>query len=166
MNAIALVPVARVHGRGTGSRQDARRAPAVAVIRLAVVVLFLALTACDMNPPRPLLESGSQVELRGVQTRAFETEDREQTLRTVIATLQDLGFVIDKADAVLGAVSATKLDGYELRMTVTVRPREPGGLLVRASAQYEMAPVESPQTYQDFFAALEKSMFLAANAVE
>ncbi len=166
MNAIPLVPVASVHGHAASGRRFARRTPAVTAIRLAIAVSILALTACDMNPPRPLLESGSQVELRGVQTRAFDTEDRQQTLRTVIATLQDLGFVIDKADATLGAVSATKLDGYELRMTVTVRPREPGGLLVRASAQYEMAPVESPETYQDFFAALEKSMFLAANAVE
>jgi hypothetical protein len=45
-------------------------------------------------------------------------------LRTVIATMQDLSFVIDKADAGLGTVSGTKLDGYQLRMTVTVRPRD------------------------------------------
>jgi hypothetical protein len=119
-----------------------------------------------MSPARPVLEGGSQVELRSIQTRAFETDDREQTLRTVIATLQDLGFVIDRADATLGAVSATKLDGYELRMTVTVRPRDAESLLVRASAQYELVPVESPETYQDFFTALEKSMFLATHAVD
>jgi hypothetical protein len=88
---------------------------------LALLLLAASLAACDTAPARPVLEGGSQVELRSIQTRAFETDDREQTLRTVIATLQDLGFVIDKADATLGAVSATKLDGYELRMTVTVR---------------------------------------------
>ena len=143
--------------RGRGRRRGAR---------LAVAVLMLGLAACETNPSRALLEGGSQVELRGVQTRAFETGDREQTLRAVMATLQDLGFVIDEADATLGAVSATKLDGYELRMTVTVRPRDPATMLVRASAQYELAPVESPETYQDFFAALEKSMFLAAHAVD
>ena len=63
-------------------------------------------------------------------------------------------------------MSATKLDGYELRMTVTVRPRPPDSLLVRASAQYEREPVDSPETYQDFFTALEKSMFLAAQGVD
>ena len=84
----------------------------------------------------------------------------------MIATLQDLGFVIDKADADLGAVSATKLDGYELRMTVTVRPRDKTQLLVRASAQYQMKPIEDPEPYQDFFMALEKSMFLASHKID
>jgi hypothetical protein len=63
-------------------------------------------------------------------------------------------------------VSATKLDGYELRMTVTVRPRNETQLLVRASAQYQMKPIEDPEPYQDFFTALEKSMFLASHAVD
>ena len=133
---------------------------------LALLLLAASLAACDTAPARPVLEGGSQVELRSIQTRAFGTDDREQTLRTVIATLQDLGFVIDKADATLGAVSATKLDGYELRMTVTVRPKTTESLLVRASAQYQMEPVDSPETYQDFFTALEKSMFLATHQVD
>ena len=38
-------------------------------------------------------------------------------LRTVIAILQELGFVLDKANAILGTVSATKLKGYALRIT-------------------------------------------------
>ena len=129
-------------------------------------VLVLCATACEMSPPRPVLEGESQVELRSIQTRSFETADKEQTLRTVIATLQDLGFVIDKADATLGAVSATKLDGYELRMTVTVRRRTAEDMLVRASAQYQMEPIDDPAPYQDFFTALEKSMFLATHKVD
>ena len=148
-------------GNQTGTRGRSR-----AAVALAAAVLGLGLAGCDVNPPRPFLEGGSQVVLRSIQTRRFETDDRVQTLRTVIATLQDLGFVIDKADETLGAVSATKLDGYELRMTVTVRPRPPESLLVRASAQYQMAPLENPETYQDFFTALEKSMFLAAQGVD
>jgi len=121
---------------------------------------------CQFNPPQRILEGESQVQLRSIQTRSFETTEKQQTLRTVIATLQDLGFVIDKADADLGAVSATKLDGYELRMTVTVRPRDTTQLLVRASAQYQMRPIDDPEPYQDFFTALEKSMFLASHAVD
>ena len=110
--------------------------------------------------------SGCQVQTRSIQTRAFDTTDRNQTLRTVIATLQDLGFVIDKADEVLGTVSATKLDGYQLRMTVTVRPRGQTQLLVRANAQYKLKAVNDPVIYQDFFVSLEKSMFLTAHAVD
>ena len=34
-----------------------------------------------------------------------------------MATLQDLGFVIENADAELGIVNASRLDGYRLKMT-------------------------------------------------
>lgn len=143
------------------ARRTARILP-----RLTLVCVLSLGAACEMSPPRPVLEGESQVELRSIQTRSFETADKEQTLRTVIATLQDLGFVIDKADATLGAVSATKLDGYELRMTVTVRRKTAEDMLVRASAQYQMEPIDDPATYQDFFTALEKSMFLAMHKVD
>jgi hypothetical protein len=84
----------------------------------------------------------------------------------VIATLQDLGFVIDKADSLLGTVSATKLDSYALKMTVSVRPRGGTQLLVRANAQYNIKAVEDPQPYQQFFEALQKAMFLTAHEVD
>lgn len=108
----------------------------------------------------------SQVAIRQIQTRAFDTTDRKKTLRTVIATLQDLGFVIDKADDDLGTVSGTKLDGYSLRMTVTVRPRGEKQTMVRANAQYNITAVEDPEPYQQFFTALEKAMFLTAQQVD
>ena len=84
----------------------------------------------------------------------------------MISTLQDLSFVVDKADLELGTVSATKLSGYQLRMTVTVRPRGTNQMLVRANAQYMDKAVEDPKPYQDFFTALEKSMFLTAHQVD
>ena len=87
-------------------------------------------------------------------------------MRTVISTLQDLGFVVDRADDVLGTVSATKLDGYALRMTVTVRPRGETQLLVRGNAQYNLQAVDDPILYQDFFTSLGKSMFLTAHEVD
>jgi hypothetical protein len=74
--------------------------------------------------------------------------------------------VIDKADATLGTVSATKLNGYLVRMTVTVRPRGETQLLVRASAQYNLKAIEDPQPYQQFFSALERAMFLTAQAAD
>ena len=131
------------------------------------LVLALLVAACQTDSKDQVLATdASQVALRSIQTRAFDTTDRQTTLRTVIATLQDLGFVIDKADDVLGSVSGTKLDGYQLRMTVSVRPRGEEQLLVRANAQYNIYPVEDPEPYQQFFAALEKSMFLTAQAVD
>jgi hypothetical protein len=130
---------------------------------LAAVILN---AGCAPSTKAVLETNQSAVELRSFQQRAFDTTDKEQTLRTVISTLQDLGFVIDKADLDLGTVSATKLSGYQLRMTVTARPRGTTQMLVRANAQYGEKAVEDPKPYQDFFTSLEKSMFLTAHQVD
>lgn len=133
---------------------------------LAILTASAMLVGCVATNKAVMETSQSAVQLRSFQSRAFDTTDHEKTLRAVIATLQDLGFVVDKADATLGSVSATKLSGYSLRMTVTVHPRGDKQLLVRANAQYQDKAVEEPKPYQDFFVALEKSMFLAAQQVD
>lgn len=134
---------------------------------ILAVVLLGFLSACQTDSRQQvLLTDRSQVELRAIQTRAFDTTDKNQTIRTVIATLQDLGFVIDKADEQLGAVSATKLSGYAMRITITVRPRGATQTAVRASGQYNLVAVSDAEPYQQFFAALEKAMFLTANQVD
>jgi len=134
---------------------------------MGMALIAVSLAACQTNSRDQVLKTDkSQVELRSIQTRAFDTNDKPQTLRTVMATMQDLGFVLDKADSVLGTVSGTKLDGYALRMTVTVRPRSETQMLVRANAQYNIQAVEDPAPYQQFFGALEKSMFLTAHNVD
>ena len=125
------------------------------------------LISCAPSTKQVLATKGSQVKLRSIQTRAFDTTDREKMLRTVIATLQDLGFIVDKADDVLGAVSATKLEMYTLRMTVSVRRRRgETQLIVRANAQYNITAVEDPEPYQQFFDALSKAIFLTAHQVD
>ena len=134
---------------------------------LAALGVVLMLAGCQTDSRQQILATTkSQVELRSFQTRAFDTTDKEKTLRTVMATLQDLSFVLDKADAILGTVSGTKLDGYQLRITVTVRPRGETQMLVRANAQYNITAVEDPEPYQQFFAALERAMFLTAHEVD
>ena len=125
-----------------------------------------AVPACQSSKAELLKADASAVKLRSIQTRAFDTTDKIATLRTVMATLQDLGFVIDSADDAIGTVSGTKLDRYALRMTVTVRPRGTTQLLVRANAQFGLRAVEDPQPYQQFFDALGKAMFLAAQEVD
>ncbi len=128
--------------------------------------LAAALWGCAPSTKAVLSTDSSAVQLRSYQTRAFDTTDKTRTLRTVIATLQDLGFVVDKADQTIGTVTATKLRGYALRMTVTVRPRGETQLLVRANAQFGEQAVEDPEIYRDFFEALSKAMFLAAQQVD
>ena len=133
---------------------------------LILIVFSLLVVGCATTQQRLLDSDSSQVQLRSIQTRAFETTDKEKTLRTIMSTLQDLGFVIDKADATLGTVSATKLKNYALRITVTVRPRGETQLLVRANAQYNVQPVTDPEPYQQFFTSLKKAMFLTAHQVD
>lgn len=131
-----------------------------------LVVVLLAVQGCAPSTKAVMETSQSAVALRSFQQRAFDTADKEKTLRNVIATLQDLSFVVDKADLDLGTVSATKLSGYQLRITVTVRPRGETQMLVRANAQYMDRAVDDPKPYQDFFVSLEKSMFLTAHQVD
>ena len=134
-------------------------------MRIVTMVFILVLAGCAA-PTAVITDSGSQVELRQIQTREYETLDKRRTLRSVVATLQDLGFVIDKADYELATISATKLQDYEIRMTVTVREREGNRLAVRANARFNDKPITDPQSYQDFFTTLDQAMFLTLHKVE
>ena len=136
------------------------------MIVLSLLIVLIMSVSCAPSTKQVLATKGSQVKLRAIQTRVFDTTDKYEMLRTVIATLQDLGFIVDKADDVLGAVSGTKLDRYTLRMTVSVRPRGETQLLVRANAQYNITAVEDPEPYQQFFDALSKAIFLTAHQVD
>jgi hypothetical protein len=139
-------------------------------VRLALVVCAaVLLTACVSTGDR-LLDADtdtSQVQLRSMQVRAFDTVDRERMLRTVVATLQDLGFVLDAGEVGLGTVSGTRyIDLSKMRITVSVWPRGESQLLVRASCELQRKPVEDPATYQRFFSALSKAVFLDAHEIE
>ena len=108
----------------------------------------------------------SQLQTRQIQTRQYETLDKKMTMRSVIATLQDLGFVIDDADPNLGTVTATRLHKYPMRMTVVVVDRGEEQVSVRANARIDEKSVTDAKTYQDFFVALDKAMFLTLNKVD
>jgi hypothetical protein len=133
---------------------------------LMVALVPLLGAGCTNQPNEQIMAGANQVELRSYQTRAFDTTDKEMMLRTVIATLQDLGFVIDQADEDLGSVTGTKISGYQIRMTVITRPRGETQLMVRANAYYNVTPIEDPLPYQDFFTSLSRSLFLTAHNVD
>src|SRR5512147_1417978 len=142
------------------------------------------------------LSEESQVKLRAAQSRVFDTTNRVAVLEAVVATMQDLGFMVEVLDQQLGIVSAKKYVDLErptlldpsyllyrpdtllilsrnihtwgpfyhrsdlVRLTATVRKRNDAQLVVRASAQFYLRAVEDPAPYQQFFRALEQTLFL------
>lgn len=134
---------------------------------LFALFFILCLAGCLTTTQHVLDTQQSQVQLRSIQTRAFDTIDKKKMLRVIISTLQDLNFVIDRADLGLGSVTASKFtNNVLLKMTVTVRPRGKEQLLVRTNAQFGIKAIDDPEPYQDFFNALGKSLFLTAHQVD
>ncbi len=135
---------------------------------LPVILVCVSLLSGCATTNQRVLDMGDETQLqkRSYQSRTFETGDKEKVLRAAISTLQDLGFVIDRADLMLGSVSATKQDRNIIRITVSVRSKGKDRMLVRSIAQFNVSPIEDPKHYQDFFSSLEKSLFLTAHAGE
>jgi len=133
---------------------------------LCVLMIVLAVAACAARQKNILESNESQVKLRSMQSRVFDIADQNRLLRIIIATFQDLGFVIDDAEETLGTVSGTKLSGYVLRMTVSIRPRGTRQMIVRSSLQYNLQTIEDPEPYQYFFATLSKALFLEPQPID
>lgn len=131
-----------------------------------LMLLSLALAGgCATTAPADVVGGGTQLATRQIQTREYDTLDKPMTMRSVIATLQDLGFTIDHADVDLGTITATRLHDYTMRMTVTVVEKGNARNAVRANARIDENSVTDPATYQDFFVVLDKAMFLTRNKV-
>ncbi|MFA5160073.1 MAG: hypothetical protein WC484_06170 [Candidatus Omnitrophota bacterium] len=125
------------------------------------------LAGCATSQKQILATNQSQVALRSIQSRAFDTTDKKLMLRSVINTMQDLDFLIQDSSLDLGTVTGQKFHGMiVVKMSVMVKERNAKQLLVRANVEYGIKAVEDPKTYQDFFTALEKSVFLTAQQVD
>tara|TARA_B110000503_G_C7114084_1_gene399494 strand:+ start:1116 stop:1553 length:438 start_codon:yes stop_codon:yes gene_type:complete len=139
------------------------------ILLLLGAVIFLSGSGCVRDSKEALFQNSdtSSVQLRSFQSRVFDTTDKLKTLKTVIATMQDLGFVISKADSEVGVITGSKYaNQHSALLTVTVRGKNDKQLMVRANVQQHLEAIEDAQIYQDFFIALEKAMFLTAQAVD
>lgn len=144
------------------SARSTRSLPWVALVALVVAC------ASPPKPPENLLAPGAdQAALRAMQTRSFEVSDRTLAIRGVIAALQDLDFIIERANEPLGLVTAARFAEPRFEdlvgITVTVRPEQAGKMLIRANVMYNNQPVNDPKIYQNFFATLERSLFIGRN---
>lgn len=132
---------------------------------VAVAVLIIVQGCAAPQPSVDLLApTEAQLKIRSVQTRSFDVKDRQTAMRGVIAALQDLGFIIERANEPLGLVTAARFaepNYYDVvGVTVTVRPEAEGRMTIRANAIYNNKPIEDPKVYQNFFATLERSLFV------
>lgn len=137
------------------------------VVVVQSLVALAALPGCQIDSRQQVLATtNSQLAQRAISTRSFDTGDRNIVFRSVIAALQDLGFVVDRADDVLGTVSATRLSGSIVRVTITVRAAGSTRTLVRASGQYNLDAIADAAPFQRFFDTLSQALFLTANDVD
>ena len=139
-------------------------------VRLALVAAAWLACGCA-SPPEPptnlLAPDSQQAALRAMQTRTFDVSDRQQAMRGVIAALQDLGFIIERANEPLGLITAARFAEPQyadvVGVTVTVRPLAEGKMEIRANAIYNNVPISDAKVYQNFFATLERSLFAGRN---
>ncbi len=85
---------------------------------LMIVICSVMLPACSLqlgaaiqwdSKDQILMSEKSQVRMRSLQTRVYDTTDKNKILQVVVATLQDLFFDLDVMDENLGVVSGKKL---------------------------------------------------------
>ena len=137
--------------------------------RILTVVVLVLIQGCAAPQPSPdlLAPTDAQMKIRSLQTRSFDLKDRQLAMRGVIAALQDLGFIIERANESLGLVTAARFaepNFYDVvGVTVTVRPETEGRMTIRANAIYNNKPIEDPKVYQNFFATLERALFVTQN---
>ncbi len=138
-----------------------------AVRMMLIIAGVLLVQGCVAPQPSQdlLAPTEAQMKLRSFQTRTFDATDRKVAMRGVIAALQDLGFIIERANEPLGLVTAARFaesnTSSVVGITVTVRPQKDGRMMVRANAIYNSTPIEDPKVYQNFFATLERSLFIS-----
>ncbi len=133
--------------------------------KLLLIAGVMLLHGCAAPKPSPdlLAPTEAQMKLRSFQTRTFDVSDRKAAMRGVIAALQDLGFIIERANEPLGFVTAARFaesgNLSVVGITVIVRPQTDGRMMVRANAIFNNTPIEDPKVYQNFFTTLERSLF-------
>lgn len=77
----------------------------VPVFMLAGFISLIYLTSCATTAPDP---AKTQLQIRQLQTRTFETPDDKAVLKAMVNVLQDDGYMIKEANVELGILSAIK----------------------------------------------------------
>ena len=154
----------------TTARRMSPRAWALALTLAPALALALGIAGCASPPEEPvnlLAPTEEQMKIRNLQTRTFDVSDRQAAIRGVIQALQDLGFIIERANEPLGMVTGARFAEPRyfdvVGITVTVRPVGEARMTVRANAIFNNEPITDPEVYRNFFSTLERSYFIGRN---
>jgi PBP1b-binding outer membrane lipoprotein LpoB len=129
---------------------------------IAAILLISFISGCASQID-PALVKQRQLQMQRMQTRVFDTNDRKTVTRGVIATMQDLDFIINNLDVEQGIVSAKRFGTYPIDMTVTIQPISSKQILVHGIAQYNLKTIEDPFLYEQFFSSLQKLLPFASH---
>ena len=145
------------------------RVKTTCLIALSFSIALLS-GACASPPAEPealLAPTEEQMKIRNLQTRTFDVANRKVAMRGVISALQDLGFIIERANEPLGLVTAARFAEpryYDaVGVTVTVRSASDTQTTIRVNAIFNNQPITDPAVYRNFFATLERSLFIGRN---
>ncbi len=137
-------------------------------IALLVALGLAGCTTADYDPHVAAVEN--QLEARSIQTRELEARNYRDMMTAVISTLQDYHFRIVDIDPELGTITAHQvtdmrtskpLTGHAA-ITVLVRERGEGVFSVRMNMSIGLKVEDTPQLYQQFFAALQRKLHYRA----
>ena len=155
-------------------------------IELGVGAVSASAAASQVQEKGP---AKSQLEIRSLQTRTYDTHDSKMVMRTMLNVLQDEGFIVKEANAEMGFLTASKEMDVQTKEAVFWGTFFGGtwekGAVVEATANvsefgkqtkvrvnfqkkiYDSVgkvtkadQIQDPEFYQEFFAKVDKGMFL------
>ena len=147
-----------------------------------ILLLSLVITGCETIPQ----STKTPLELQSIQSKEFETT-KKIAFAATLSVLQDLGYIVDSASFETGLITAkspTKnkfvpFVGQKMSLVKTtafVEEINSGRTKIRTnfvnsvstSSGYGIkteneVPLETPDTYQDFFAKVQQGIFIRKN---
>ena len=138
------------------------------IFALLAATLFAGCASTDYDPYVAAVEN--QLEARSIQTREIEADSYRELMTAVISTLQDYHFRIGDIDPDLGTITAhqvtNQMTGRPLSgttsLTVLIRKRDENTFSVRMNMLIGIKVEETPELYQQFFAALQRKLHYRA----
>jgi hypothetical protein len=124
-------------------------APLLASCALAAALSVAARADSAAGAPAPSAAQPAPSAL----SRDFSAPDLLHARRVAIATLQDLGFALEAADAERGLVIASLLDAHPLRLAVRVTAKDDATVSASVTSDWAGAALASPEPAAAFLSA-------------